>query len=927
MAPRHAGGETAREPLTVLDVACVFALTAAVLLRAWAGFGKTHLPLRHALVPPARAGDLDRRPPAGDRPRRLRRSVVRPTRPSNLELWFVFLMAPLHSDYLAGTGQVPFAALAALAIVAAVREAGGRRTAALAAALAFLLVPEIWQQARTAMIDLGLAALLLASLPFSLRVARRASAGDLTTAAAALGLAVGTKYVGLPLALPFALAAAFSARRRARARPLWRRRPSSLFATGGFWYLRNALVTGNPFYPVATLGLPGLYDAPAMRAWIYHLPIGQVGALGEMIGAAGFGFAIVAAVVTVWRAPGAAGRRAPARARRHLLALDPLSGEPVPVPGVRRGGGGDRAGARAGDRPAGDTARLAPGRGARRSRRVLDARAMADRSGRRARRGHGPWMAPSSGAGAAAAPFAADRRSRRPGRSRRRDAHDRARPLSRARSRLRDRRRLDDAWTWFRANVQRRARRLHRHEPRLSAGGARALEPGHLRQRRRRPRRPAARLRAAIAAARSRRHARAGPLPRRRQLRRLAGATCAPRAPRCCSSRRSTRSSPATSPPTATASPSSAPGPTPTRRSFTFATPRPTPGSTGSRRHERAERQTRAGAGGAGRALAVRRRTLSRPDGRDRSLLQPAARRHHPRATRSSRARTCCPSPTPTRATLNLAWLFQIVLALAYRAGGIAGTVLLKTTFVLATWALLFRVALRRGAHPAAAAAALALAAWAAEPRFVERPHLCTFLGLAYPPARARARRARTSARAHRARSARRSSGPTPTPASSWPRPCSRSTRPGAAIDRRARGRAARGAARAPASCRSSSPRRRARVRSATSPTTGECPGCGRCRSTAPRAGPLDGPFFFVAAGVLLATALPGRRLALAAPGARARPPRRAAHPLRRRVRPPRRPDPGGRAHRGRTARRPGGSGAGRIPSTPPSRSPPRWPA
>ena len=86
----------------------------------------------------------------------------------------------------------------------------------------------------------------------------------------------------------------------------------------------------------------------------------------------------------------------------------------------------------------------------------------------------------------------------------------------------------------------------------------------------------------------------------------------------------------------------------------------------------------------------------------------------------------------PEARDLNLAWLFQIVLALAYRAGGIAGTVLLKTFFVLATWALLFRVALRRGAHPAAAAAALALAAWAAEPRFVERPHLCTFLGLAY---------------------------------------------------------------------------------------------------------------------------------------------------------------------------------------------------
>jgi hypothetical protein len=80
---------------------------------------------------------------------------------------------------------------------------------------------------------------------------------------------------------------------------------------------------------------------------------------------------------------------------------------------------------------------------------------------------------------------------------------------------------------------------------------------------------------------------------------------------------------------------------------------------------------------------------------------------------------------------INLAWLFQIVLALAHRAAGLPGTVVLKTGFVVATWALLFRVAIRRGAAPAPAALFLALAAWAAEPRFVERPHLVTFLGLA----------------------------------------------------------------------------------------------------------------------------------------------------------------------------------------------------
>ena len=85
----------------------------------------------------------------------------------------------------------------------------------------------------------------------------------------------------------------------------------------------------------------------------------------------------------------------------------------------------------------------------------------------------------------------------------------------------------------------------------------------------------------------------------------------------------------------------------------------------------------------------------------------------------------------PDARDVNLAWLFQIALALAHRAGGIPATVILKTAFVLATFAVLWRVGRRRGANPALLAAALALAAWAAEPRFVERPHLVTFLGLA----------------------------------------------------------------------------------------------------------------------------------------------------------------------------------------------------
>jgi tetratricopeptide (TPR) repeat protein len=79
----------------------------------------------------------------------------------------------------------------------------------------------------------------------------------------------------------------------------------------------------------------------------------------------------------------------------------------------------------------------------------------------------------------------------------------------------------------------------------------------------------------------------------------------------------------------------------------------------------------------------------------------------------------------------DLAWAFQVLAALAYRAGGFGAIVVGKALAVMAATALTWRAAARRGAPPLATMAALVLALEAARPRLVERPHLATFVGLA----------------------------------------------------------------------------------------------------------------------------------------------------------------------------------------------------
>jgi hypothetical protein len=188
-------------------------------------------------------------------------------------------------DFAARWVELPFALLTLVGVAVVARRVGAGE-AALLAPLLHATVSEAWPtMTLTAGNDHALAFAAVAAVHGALLLRERPSAGPGVYAGAGLGLLVATKYLGViyaPLvAVIVVLAVVFSRRQEpAVGNVAWqarRRRFGALLAVaaaasvvGGYAYLRNAVTTGNPIFPVSLQvggwALPGWPDVtPA--AW------------------------------------------------------------------------------------------------------------------------------------------------------------------------------------------------------------------------------------------------------------------------------------------------------------------------------------------------------------------------------------------------------------------------------------------------------------------------------------------------------------------------------------------------------------------------------------------------------------------------------------------------------------------------------------
>jgi len=185
-----------------------------------------------------------------------------PYYPINGSLFFLWFMLPLKNVFLADLGQLPFFIIAFLATYAIAREIRLSKEYSFYSAVLFLFTPNVFKQLEIAYVDVMLASLFLAAVYFLLRLDKDFSLKNCSLFSISFGLFLGTKtsavIYGVFLVFPF-LWVLFSHLKKSRLKKISGYILIFIAAScllGGYSYLRNLYLTGNPIYP-ATIKFAG----------------------------------------------------------------------------------------------------------------------------------------------------------------------------------------------------------------------------------------------------------------------------------------------------------------------------------------------------------------------------------------------------------------------------------------------------------------------------------------------------------------------------------------------------------------------------------------------------------------------------------------------------------------------------------------------
>ena len=186
--------------------------------------------------------------------------------PANAELFSVWFLLPFGRDAYANLTVFTWVALVLAACAVITRGLGHSAPVACAAMTCFLVSPEVRFFAGTfcandlAVAGLGAATLALAWTTGDERIVPRA-----LLCGVAAGLALGTKVSMAPLVLLVGIYWALHARRPGGSWRAVAAYAAGALLLGSFWYVRNAVLTGNPLFPADIGPFEGPFTAEAQR--------------------------------------------------------------------------------------------------------------------------------------------------------------------------------------------------------------------------------------------------------------------------------------------------------------------------------------------------------------------------------------------------------------------------------------------------------------------------------------------------------------------------------------------------------------------------------------------------------------------------------------------------------------------------------------
>jgi len=175
--------------------------------------------------------------------------------PSNYELFDLWVMLPFGKDYFVNLISFVQFPLLIASIYQVCRNLKISHILSLIAAALFFYMPQTFRQMGVPLVDLFFALTFTTAIYFLQEFWKTKSKSDILLFGISIGLFVGTKYLGVPYIGPLILGAIIVAlikfkKNKKKIIPITLISASAAFLTGGFWYVRNWIDSGNPIFPV-----------------------------------------------------------------------------------------------------------------------------------------------------------------------------------------------------------------------------------------------------------------------------------------------------------------------------------------------------------------------------------------------------------------------------------------------------------------------------------------------------------------------------------------------------------------------------------------------------------------------------------------------------------------------------------------------------